>query len=200
MSPETLEAIESVVVMGGVIAGGAWALYRFFNDLQVALEIRVRTREIGPGGTDAKCLVEAVVEIENKGTTNGRLPWRDIAADGSGAVRPLHVFRVTQTLKGSSHELVEQVAVAKSRDPNDPAIGMVVRSGVTECIPFLLELDRDQVYLLSFVAHLTPRDHRRSLQAGTPSSRPTSWTGRTYVRVPSRDAGTGVSLTNDAAP
>ena len=169
--------VGSIVVTSAVFAGGAWALYRFLFNLQAALEIRINATEIGPGSAEDRCLVEAVVEIENKGTRNTRLPWEE-------QVRPLSVYPVSLTKGEVEHSSAEQThGVRQSRYPNTSATATIIRAGTTERIPFLIEVRRGHVYLLAFVAYLSRRDRRRSERAGTPTGRPTSWSGRTYIRI-----------------
>jgi len=184
MTEETFRLVQTtqiVVVTTAVFVGGGWALYRFLHNLQAALEIRISTRELGPGSADDRCLVEAVVEIENKGTRNCRLPWK--RQEDEPWVQPFSVYRASLIDGELVHKDKQAHAVRVSRCPDTNAPATIIRAGATERIPFVLELERGNLYLLTFVAHLAERDRRKSERAGTPGPRPTSWTGRKYISV-----------------
>ncbi len=178
MDLDTLEKVMGVMEGGAVvlaaIIAGLWALYTFRLRRQAVLSIVIRTSEnIVPN--DGCYLISAVVEIENKGTRNTRLPYEQ---------PPLTVWRITFDEEGKRRsDFVDRYPVTRASNPDDPTPATIVRAGAIERIPFLLRLESRGLYLLTFVAGLSEAEVDVARTAGTPSGRGVSWVGKNYVIV-----------------
>jgi len=167
--------IESIATIIGLLIAGGWAAHTSYLKWQGALQVVIKASQVTLPDDPAR-YISAIVEIENKGSRNIRLPY-----DGRD---PFTVWPISIDSDGNMvFEKPVRYRVMRASTPNAPTPATTVRAGVVEYIPFFAPVKVPGLYLLTFVVGLSPEEQAVSVGAGKPSGRSASWVGKTYLVV-----------------
>lgn len=121
-------------------------------------------------------LMEIVVEIENKGSRITRFNYAD-------NLPPLILRKVNANNQKISFSDKKEYKPFNANNPDNTVTGTTIRPGTTERVPFILQLEKGELYLITFVVPLTKFDRIISdIFRGFKKAK-SNWIGRKFISV-----------------
>lgn len=143
------------------------------NRTQAVVDMSIDANSVTVPG-ETRVFLAVTVTVTNTGNQNTRLILRD--------QRPFSIRRVSFGTDGAANYGDRRdFAVARAAMPDSWARSIVVRTGGTERIPFLVAVPEPGLYHLAFSIPLAPADAAVSEEAGT--ELPPHWAAQKYVVV-----------------
>ena len=204
----TLDDVLKIVEIFAIVVAGCWAIYGFIVLHQreiAAAELRKIDLDSKKAEIEARAIAVICAEISATSTprpdgqgycifsevTLNNIGKRDTRIKWKGEA-PAFTVRRTEFKTNGAPEYPDppiNIRVQQARNPKFNAQSHVIRAGGIQRLSFIANVNSPGIYHVSFRGVLDPEEQRVSIDAGTYSGNPVSWTAATYVLI----SNTGVS-------
>ncbi len=198
----TYDDIKTLVEIAALAVAGIWAIYGFFvlhQREKAAAELRKLDLDSKKAEIEARAVavicpeitatfvpqsdghgycIFSEVTLNNVGKRDTRIRWQ--------GEPPAFIVRRTEFNAEGAPQFPDtpiEIRVRQARNPNAEALSHVIRAGGTQRLSFVANVPTPGIYFVSFRGVLDPEEQCVSLDAGTASGNPMSWTATTYVLI-----------------